>query len=37
MLLEGDMIEAEAEAGTLDVNLSDADLEDETKWRPRRD
>jgi dihydroxyacid dehydratase/phosphogluconate dehydratase len=36
MLQEGDIIEIDAEAGTLDVNLSDAELaEHRTKWQPR--
>jgi dihydroxyacid dehydratase/phosphogluconate dehydratase len=36
MLQDGDIIEIDAEAGTLDVNLSDAELvERRTKWQPR--
>jgi dihydroxyacid dehydratase/phosphogluconate dehydratase len=35
MLLHGDMIEAEAEAGTLDEKLSDADLDNANERLPR--
>jgi dihydroxyacid dehydratase/phosphogluconate dehydratase len=36
MLQDGDIIEIDAEVGTANVKLSDADLaEHKTKWRPR--
>jgi dihydroxyacid dehydratase/phosphogluconate dehydratase len=36
MLQDGDIIEIDAEAGTLNVKLSDAELaERKTKWQPR--